>query len=87
MSLRVDRIVFHNAGFYQLRSAPGVVAVLEGHAARIAATANATGKGTYATSSRQGARRPYGRWRTTVITADFAAIRDNARNQTLLRSM
>lgn len=87
MRFKVVRIVHHNAGYYALRSDPAVVGLLESHAERIASTANRLGAGTYATSSRQGVRRPQGRWRTTVITADYAAIRDNAKNNTLIRSL
>lgn len=81
------RIVFHKEAFYELRRDPGVVAELEGHAERIAAAANARGKGLYAVGSRQGMRRPQGRWRASVVTADARAMIDNAKYNTLARSL
>lgn len=81
------KVVFHKDAFYQLRSDPGVVSMLEEKAQRIADTANASGSGTYAVGSRQGARRPQGRWRASVVTADYAAMRDNAKNNTLARAL
>lgn len=81
------KIKWNTQAFYDLRSAPGVVAELESRAQQIASTANARGKGTYATGSRQGMRRPQGRWRATVVTADARAIVDNAKNHTLIRAL
>ncbi|GAA2394227.1 hypothetical protein GCM10009855_37050 [Gordonia cholesterolivorans] len=81
------RVVFNVAAFYELRRDPGVIAELESHAERICARANAMGKGTYATGSRQGMMRPQGRWRASVVTADAKAIADNAKNHTLIRAM
>lgn len=81
------RIRYNIPGFYALRSAPGVRAELERRASDIAARANAAGKGTFATSSQQGARRPQGRWRTTVVTADYRAKIANSRHNILLRAM
>lgn len=82
------KIKWKPKGFYRLRSEPGVVAELERRAAKIAARANSMG-GTdgYKTSSVQGRRRPQGRWRTTVITANAEAMRDNAENNTLTRAL
>lgn len=77
------RIKWNNQGFYDIRHAPGVQRDLNNRAARIAAAA---GDG-YRTSSMQGARKPQGRWRATVITATYKAKRDNAKNNTLLRSL
>jgi len=85
-------------GFYAIRRAPKVRADLERRARAIAREANdhidtpgsdlqqAPGQH-YQTSSEQGAKRPYGRWRATVVTADAAAIEDNARHNTLLKSL
>ena len=81
------KIEFNKDAFYQLRSEPGVVGLLEEKAQRLADTANASGSGTYAVGSRQGARRPQGRWRASVVTADYAAMRDQAKNHTLQRAL
>lgn len=81
------RVVFNVKGFYDLRRSDGVIAELESHAERICDRANAMGKGTYATGSRQGMMRPQGRWRASVVTADAKAIADNARHQTLARAL
>ena len=68
-------------------TAPKVRTYLEKWADRIAANANRMGKTDgYKTSSRAGARRPYGRWRTTVITSNYEAMRDNAKNNTLTKA-
>ena len=81
------RIKWNVKGFYDLRREPGVVRDLESRAERIASSAEATGHGGYETSSQQGARKPQGRWRTTVITADAQAQRETAKNQHLLRNL
>lgn len=70
-------------GLYELRSAPGVRAELDamasGHAAR-------AGPG-YSWSSQQGRRAPQGRWRAIVYPDSWMAARDNAANNTLIRTM
>lgn len=81
------KIVFHNQAFYELRRDPAVVGMLEEKAEQIADRANSLGKGTYATGSRQGARRPQGRWRASVVTADYKSQRDQAKNHTLQRAL
>lgn len=80
----VVRIDFNMQGFYELRSAPGVVAELDRRAEAICAAANARGSGTYATGSRQGARRPQGRWHASVVTADARAMASNAKHHVLI---
>lgn len=81
------RIDWNVKGFYDLRRSPGVVAELDRHAERVCARANAMGKGTYATGSRQGRTVKQGRWRASVVTADARAMIDNARHQTLARAL
>jgi hypothetical protein len=85
---KVD-IRWNKEGFYKLRSEPGVQKALDKWAAKVAANANRMSglKDSFKTSSRQGARRPQGRWRTTVITADAQAMRNNAKNQTLTKAL
>lgn len=81
------RIVFNVQGFKQLRREDAVVAYEVECAQKVADAANAIGKGTYAVGSRQGAARPQGRWRTSVVTADAKAMAHNAKHQTLLKAM
>src|SRR5687768_302074 len=67
MTIKVKHKV---GGYYKVRSSGGVVAFLEGAAESVAARANAQLKGKggkgFVASSRQGAKRPQGRWRTSV---------------------
>lgn len=81
------QVKLRHGAMYDLRRSPEVRAHLESLGARVASVANARGKGKYVVSSRQGARKPQGRWRVTVGTGDFRAVRDNHRNQTLLRAL
>lgn len=75
-------------GYYQIRSAPGVRRELERRAMGIARTCNRESRSNgYRMSSRQGAKSPYGRWRTTVITATGKAMRHNAETQALVRHL
>lgn len=74
-----SRIKWNIAGFRQLRLEPGVIADLGERGDRIA---DAAGSG-YEASTYEGRNRG----RASVITADYDAIRDNAKNQTLLRSL
>lgn len=80
------KIKFHKGVFYDIRRSPKVVSALEGCSERIAAAANSSSPG-YATGSQQGVRRPQGRWRTSVVTGTAEAMVDNARNNTLVKSM
>ncbi|WP_029457700.1 hypothetical protein [Dietzia alimentaria] len=77
------RLKWNPDALYQLRSAPGVTAKLDSMAAAHAARA---GPG-YSWSSQQGARRPQGRWRAIVYPDSWMAVRDNAANNTLIRTM
>lgn len=101
--MAITKVVWHPKGFRELRSDPGVVADLEARAGRVTAAANAgSGLNTYQTGSQQGRAGPIpagqsafiegsrgfqSRWRTTVITGDFAAQLDNARHDRLLKSL
>lgn len=79
------KVKFNVRGFYEVRSSPGVVALVEGYANQIADRANDIGKGTYAVGSQQGKKRPQGRWRASVVTADATAIAHNAKHHILAR--
>ncbi|MFC9768486.1 hypothetical protein [Rhodococcus jostii] len=83
------RIRLHVAGFYTLRSAPRVRADLAGRAEAIASEAMLrSGEGAeYGTGSQQGARRPQGRWRSTVFTQNAHAMASNAKHNTLIKSL
>lgn len=83
------RVKHKIGGYYKLRSAGGVQAYLEGAAENIAARANAQlngkgGKG-FVAASRQGAKRPQGRWRTSVAAVSPYAQRANAKRNVLLK--
>lgn len=77
------RIKHHIKAYYELRRAPGVVADLERRANTVKQQA---GDG-FEVGSRQGAKRPQGRWRTSVVTATPKAMRKNQRDNTLIRSL
>lgn len=74
-----SKIKWRVKGFRELRLEPEVIADLGDRAERIA---DASGAG-YEASTFEGKNRG----RASVITGDFDAIRDNAKNQTLLRSL
>lgn len=81
------KIRWNHSALYEIRSSAGAVAmansILEGWAQK----ANSTGKGTYEWESHQGKKGPQGRWRGTVYTSDWRAMRDNMKNNTLIRVM
>ncbi|MCZ1070819.1 hypothetical protein [Rhodococcus sp. A5(2022)] len=77
------RFRWNPAALYEVRRLPGVQAEVERHAARIASAAGAG----YSWSSRQGAKRPQGRWRAIVYPDTWPARRDNARRNTLVRAL
>ena len=64
-----------------------IIGLLEAEGQKIADRANASSGGGYAVGSRPGAARPQGRHRVTVITASYKAMRDNAKNNSLLRAL
>lgn len=82
------RIKYNNKAFYELRRAPGVVAKEESIAEGVARRANAElGEPGFIAGSRQGVRRPQGRWRTSVVTATAHAIRADRKRNILLRNL
>lgn len=66
---------------YDVRRLPAVQAEVERHAARIATAAGAG----FVWSSRQGMKRPQGRWRAIVYPDTWSARRRNASQNTLVR--
>ena len=83
------RVKLHNRGFYQLRSAPPVVADLERRGRRVLDAANRTmpGRDGYAMSSFQGKKKPQGRWFVQVYTRSNHAKRSNAKHNTLVSAL
>lgn len=81
------RIVWKPDALYHVRSDPALTAAEKEAAQKVCDEANRIGKGTYAVGSQQGLRRPQGRWRTTVYTADARAMANNAKRNTLIRAM
>lgn len=75
----VKKITWKMAGFKKLRKSPGVAADIASRAERIAAMA---GEG-YESSQVMGKTRA----RASVITASYKAQLDNAKHNTLLRSL
>lgn len=73
------RVKLNLQGFRDLRNSPGVMADLEARAERLA---DACGDG-YEPGSRQGRNRG----RAGVVTATYRAMRDNAKNNTLVANM
>lgn len=73
---------WRQAGFEEIRRSPEAVRLLEGN---VDSAASAAGPG-YVGSVVQGVGRgTLGRAIGTVFTDDFTAIRDNAKNNTLMR--
>lgn len=83
----IVRIDWNKEGLFDVRRDPALVAAERDMAQKIAERANRMGKGTFMVGSRQGEKRPQGRWRTTVFTADAKAMASNAKHNILIRSM
>lgn len=82
------RIKWNNRGFYDIRRQPALVAQEEKLARGIAARANAElGEPGFQVGSRQGARRPQGRWRTSVAAVTMHARRADRKRNILLKSL
>lgn len=79
------RIEMKRDALYETRRAPILRDDLE-RCARVVLDAAGGEAAGYMMSSSQGAKQPQGRWRTAVFTANFAAILDNRRNNTLVRA-
>lgn len=81
--MRKPKIKWNLPAFAQLRNEPGVLNDLEERAEAIAAAA---GDG-YESRPAEAGKGKKGRGRAAVLTGNAAARRDNAKNQTLLRSL
>lgn len=77
------RIKLRRAAAGEMLRLPGTVARVNKSTEAIAEAANSVSEGGYESGSRQGRTR----WRGGVVTANFDAILDNARNNTLTKSM
>lgn len=77
------KIKWNNQGFYDVRRSGPVQSMIATTAAGIASRA---GSG-YSWDAQQGRRNPQGRWRAIVFPDTWKARRDNARNNTLVRSL
>lgn len=87
------KLTLNNSAFYELRRDPALVKKLEdiANSAADACNADAASNGhpgaVYAAGSIQGKKKPQGRWFTSVITTNGAAIRDNHKNDTMLKNI
>ena len=83
------KIEWNQAAFKDIRygRTSEIIGELEKHGEHIRDAANVAGEGTYEMGSRAGTARPQGRHRVTVVTADYKSMRDNARNNTILRAL
>ncbi|SDT85179.1 hypothetical protein [Gordonia westfalica] len=82
------RIEWNQKAFKDVRygRTSDIISELEGHAERIADDASAMARArTRWVHGRHGTSP--GRWRASVVTADYKAQRDNARNNTILRAL
>ncbi|SDT85204.1 hypothetical protein [Gordonia westfalica] len=82
------RIEWNQKAFKDVRygRTSDIISELEGHAERIADDASAMGEAVRGGfTGRHGTSQ--GRWRASVVTADYKAQRDNARNNTILRAL
>lgn len=77
------KIVWNNKEFARTLKAQDTLKMVDAEARKIANRANSSSSGKYEPSSMVGKNRA----RASVITADAKAIRENARNNTLLRSL
>ncbi|WNN95740.1 hypothetical protein SEA_FRIBS8_12 [Gordonia phage Fribs8] len=93
MAKQAGRVTLNNRGFRKVRSFPKLVREIDRITGKMADDANSyldddgSDKKGYQTSSVEGAARPQGRHRGTVITATQEAIEDNAENNRLLKVM
>lgn len=81
------RFKYRPGAQYDLRRMPELVALLEEEGRSRLNDANSTmpnGRG-YAMSSKQGSKRPQGRWAVRIYTLTNHAKRSNAKHNTLVR--
>ncbi|MFC9966335.1 hypothetical protein ACFVH4_19070 [Nocardia ignorata] len=86
MASRVTRLDINFAALYDIRRSDGVVTEIEKRADQVLAACGGESAG-YKRGSTQGAKRPQGRWRASVVTTNHEAVVDNATNHTLLRAI
>lgn len=85
----VTRVKLNMKGFHDLRSAPGVKADLTrlANAVAQAATDSTERDVEFVVGSQQGASRPQGRWRATVVTGNAEAMAVNAKHNSLIKAL
>lgn len=87
------KIKWNRSGLREIRYGDAdrrVITFLENEVEKVADRANSAAQvdgAKYVTGSQAGRRRPQGRWRTSVVTANYAAMRDNAKHNTLTRAL
>lgn len=79
------KLVINKQGFYELRAAPGIVADEERRAKAVLEACGGTEAG-YMISSRQGKKKPQGRWGARVFTATAKAMARNRKHNILVRA-
>jgi hypothetical protein len=81
------RYKWNDNNFYKMRSEPQIIAVLEDIGSEVVENANANSglDDGYDMVSKQGARRPYGRWHVRVFTRTNRAKKFEATNNQLVR--
>lgn len=77
------KIKWHTQGFYDLRRDARVQNYLNSEAHKVASRA---GEG-FEVDSKQGEKKPQGRWRATIYAATPKAMNRNAKRNTLLRAL
>lgn len=82
-SVRITRLKFHYEGFDAVRKSPEVRAELLRRGQAIAAAAESNGGGTIHVNESEGKSRA----RVTVVTGDYQAMKSEAENRSLSRSL
>lgn len=83
------KVKWKNGCWYEIRRMQALIDIEETIAEDVAARANqmAGSDDGFKTGSRQGAKKPQGRWRTSVVAASPHAARHNAIHNTLIKAL
>lgn len=79
------KIKWNKDGLHEIRTSPEAAAMVNSYLESWCEQANRIGKGTYGWEGHEGRKQPQGRFRGTVFTKDWRAMRDTMKNNTLLR--